>query len=155
MDHFFQEFEADWAKFGEIDEVFIEIQPPTGIVSVEALIFKRYRSKVKQISPNAMHKWFNISELDYEHRKAATVQHALRYLGDKSNFTWLERQHDQADALLLFLFEMHRRKEKLVKQMDQEERAARIDKNFKRLHDSSLDEFFEHFRHHTNKKIKL
>ena len=157
MDHFFQEYEKEWAKFGEIAEVFIEIQPPTGVVSVEALIFKQYRSKIKQISPNAMHKWFKISHLEYDARKEATVNHAFPYLNHFMSFQILARQHDQADALLLFLYEMSKRRKIKVREMDLDERKDRVNETFKRLHSETIDEFFEHFRcpQTHDKKIKI
>lgn len=94
------------------DKIIIERQPPGGYLSVEQIIFGRFRNKAILISPNSMHKFMGWNELklDYEMRKNYSECIAMSYL-KKSNRTYLqdefkalERRHDIADAICISLY---------------------------------------------------
>ena len=73
IDHFVQEY---LPLLEECDYILIERQPPTGLKDVEGLLMSKFRNKTILISPNAMHKYFKISHLDYDQRKEFTTSHA-------------------------------------------------------------------------------
>lgn len=143
VDHFLQEYEPVWAEFGKIDEVFLEIQPPTGIGSVEALLFKHYRLKVKQLSSVSMHKWLQISHLDYDARKMKITEFADPYLNVFTSYRYHERKHDMADAFCLCKFELQRRRK--IIQNNQQQISSLIGKQ-------TLQDYFEKYRFSQNPK---
>jgi hypothetical protein len=99
--HFVQEYQQD--LYGA-STIYIERQPPGGLQNIEALLMYIFRSKIVLVSPNAMHKYFGISHLDYEGRKEKTIQLASEYLKNNSYYQSLSRQHDIADAVCLLLY---------------------------------------------------
>jgi len=100
MEHVFRKYN----KFFESDVILVERQPIQGFTVIEQLIFSRYRNKSYLISPNSMHCFFQINELDYENRKLYTIKIAERYLENFQYFQDLERKHDIADAVCFILF---------------------------------------------------
>jgi len=98
--------------FHEADVVCIERQPPGGLCAVEALIYSSLRSKAILISPNAMHRHFQINHLDYEERKLAVLK--------ISEITGIGRLHDIADAYCLAKFYS----DKILKPKFRRDRAA-------------------------------
>jgi hypothetical protein len=103
--HFIQEFRE---HFDEADRVLVERQPPGGFGAIEALILATFREKTQIISPNAMHKHFNIGHLDYEHRKIKTQEIAEPYLCEIETYTRLTRKHDVSDAMCMILYQIPR-----------------------------------------------
>ena len=154
MAHFFQEYEPQWSEFGEIAQVFLERQPPLGVTSVEALLFQRYRHKVHQIAPQSMHKWMKISHLDSKGRKTATIAAATPYLQHFYTFSKLARKHDQSDALMLFLYAMHKRAQQKQSRILQRERNQRMNEHFQYFSGTGMNEFFEGFRFKKKKRTR-
>ena len=111
--HFLQEFAP---VLDACDVLLIERQPIQGLVAVEQLILGHHRDKTTLVSPNAMHKFFNISQYTYEGRKAHTVAIATKLLEHHHDVLKQmqahERQHDIADALVLMYFYLHEKHEK-------------------------------------------
>ena len=101
--HMLQEYRE---LFDGSDRLFVERQPPTGLTSIESLYFYTFRDKCTLVSPNSMHKHFNIGQLEYESRKEKTEEIAFKYLKDNSYYLSLTRKHDVADALCFLLYEL-------------------------------------------------
>jgi hypothetical protein len=100
LDHFIQENED---MFVNADVIIIERQPPTGITNVQDLIFSRFRKKVKLISPNKIHKYFDMSK-DYLTRKKESEKISEFYLSKFEKFTNNYRKHDISDAMLMLIY---------------------------------------------------
>lgn len=103
----------DWvahfnSKFGKeiesCDVILIEKQPPGGIQHVEALLIKEYRRKVVMIYPVALHKYMNVTGLDYDLRKEKMESRAKSYLSGFETWKTSSRKHDVADALCFILY---------------------------------------------------
>ena len=103
--HFIQEYRD---HFDEADQVLVERQPPGGFGAIETLIVATFRDKIDMISPNSMHKHFNIGHLDYEHRKQKTEEIAGKYLNHLESYNTLLRKHDIADAMCMVLYRIPR-----------------------------------------------
>ncbi len=95
--------------FDACAHVLIERQPLVGHTDVEQILFFMFRHKAVLVSPNAMHRFFNISKYSYDSRKYKTVMLADQFLPvqDFPEYHCLERKHDVADALCLLLFWIH------------------------------------------------
>jgi hypothetical protein len=130
MAHFIQEFGH---LLDEADKILIERQPPTGLTSIETLLFYLYRNKTELISPNSMHKHFMIGQLEYEKRKERTVEFSSQLLENFEFYKELERKHDIADAVCMIIFYNSTNKEKY--------RLEHIDKSI------SFDQFRYNGRH--------
>lgn len=104
--HFVQERRD---MFDACAHVLIERQPLVGHTDVEQILFFMFRHKAVLVSPNAMHRFFNISKYSYDSRKYKTVMLADQFLPvqDFPEYHCLERKHDVADALCLLLFWIH------------------------------------------------
>ena len=89
--------------FENADIIILERQPPIGITNVQDLLFKLYRNKVKLISPNSIHKYFNLSK-NYSNRKEQSEQISNSYLLNFNNFKNNIRKHDISDALLMIIY---------------------------------------------------
>jgi hypothetical protein len=101
MTHLFKNFKSD---FDSAELILIERQPPTGIVAVEQLIMREYRSKCKLISPTAMLNFFGLLHYKYLERKVYTEQIAMEYLSSIKVFVFNERRHDMADAFCILYY---------------------------------------------------
>ena len=88
------------------DILLIEQQPIKGIVSIEQLIYDRFKNDIKciLINPRQMHKHFNIGHYNYELRKKSTIKLAYEYLKDQKNYIISEKKDDLSDALCYILF---------------------------------------------------
>lgn len=110
VDHFLQEHGC---FFDEADIILIERQPPCGHVAVEQLLFSKYRDKTQLIHPMRVHKYLNLSHLDYDTRKDYSVKIADRempeHLIEQSFF--YDRRHDIADAICIMLYYTFKKKE--------------------------------------------
>lgn len=103
VNHFVQE-RLD--LFERADKVLIERQPIQGHTDVEQVLFMLFRDRAELVSPNAMHKYFQINHLTYEWRKVKTTEIAdasFQHLNFPHYFR-LQRRHDIADAWCLLLF---------------------------------------------------
>ena len=89
------------------DVVLIERQPIVGHTDVQEILFLLFRDRAVLVSPNAMHKHFNIQRAPYEWRKVYTVEIATPFLAGCLAFTAADRQHDMADALCILLYWLH------------------------------------------------
>lgn len=104
VDHLIQNFGI---AFEQVNNIFIERQPPSGLVSVEQLILSKFRDKTILIHPCSMHKFFNISKYDYEDRKKFTEKIAIDSIKTdniKDIFNSFERKHDMADSICIGIF---------------------------------------------------
>lgn len=96
--HVLQEMEP---YFNNMDLFIVERQPIMSTCShLEEILFQKFRDRIVKVSPNHMHRRFNMSA-DYEQRKLESVALATPLLEHIQLFQTSERKHDQADALLL------------------------------------------------------
>jgi hypothetical protein len=100
LDHFIQENQE---LFDKADIILLERQPPVGITNVQDLLFKQFRNKVLLISPNSVHKYFNLSK-EYSIRKQQSEKISNDYLYNFKNFANNIRKHDISDALLMTIY---------------------------------------------------
>ncbi len=100
----------DYPFFEKADLILIERQPPQGFVSIQEITNFRFRKKVKMISPNSMHKFFNIGHMNYERRKQFTIEYARKWLNSFDDFQ-NERNHDISDAFCMLQFHLLNSKE--------------------------------------------
>ena len=107
--HFVQEY-GDYLE--KADKILIERQPPGGLTNVEALFVYTYRNKIELISPNSMHKHFNINYLEYEKRKERTIEFSKSFLESFQEYQELSRKHDISDAVCMIIFKYAKDKEK-------------------------------------------
>jgi hypothetical protein len=110
LDHFIQEYQE---YFDNAHVILIERQPITGITNVQDLLYSRFRDRAILISPNKIHKYFNMSK-DYDKRKKESVNIAMKYFNDFDSFTNAARKHDMSDSLLFFIY-YHETNKKKVK----------------------------------------
>jgi hypothetical protein len=146
IQHLFQEY--GWL-FSDVDQVRIERQPINGLVHIEQLLFGHFRSKAKLISPNSMHKHFNIQHYDYEGRKQQTTKIAWPYLSQLPDWNQ-ERVHDMADALCILLYSLcveHRQHNEIIRQKHIEEEFLTRQRQFGQTNYTSLNEFFDQFKY--------
>lgn len=98
--HVYQEYPV----FEIADTILIERQPPQGLISIEQLVFQKYRSKCTLIHPASVHKFFGLSDV-YETRKEQTTQILKRYTDPGEG-----RVHDIADAYCQLLYWLNSQK---------------------------------------------
>lgn len=112
VEHFIQE---NRDLFEDADCILIERQPPMGFKDIEALIMSKFRSKVKLVSPNKMHKHFHMNTMDYEERKVKVVEIATPMVAHIP--TWISevRKHDMADAVCMCIMYTDKLKEEQIK----------------------------------------
>ncbi len=118
--HLFKKFKS---VFESADLILIERQPPTGLVAVQELIMREYRSKSKLISPTAMLNFFRILHHEYLERKVHTEKIAMKYLGSLKIFVFNERRHDMADAFCILYYYLslkHQENKEFVKRQEQQ-----------------------------------
>jgi hypothetical protein len=148
---------ADWIRhfidnyeviLNKAERILIERQPPQGLVAVEQLIYGCFREKSILISPNSVHKFFDIGHLDYHNRKDAAVNLTMNYFkGDlytRLNKHW--RKHDICDAVLFTLFWVRKEKERINTEMLLQKRKEAV-KKFNEHLGMSLDDFFDIYRY--------
>lgn len=103
IEHIIQEYNE---YFEYCDIILIEKQPPQGFVVIEQLIFGKYRNKTTLISPQSVHKYFNLFGLDYDMRKEMSVKIADKYLSDEliEKSKKYERRHDISDSICMLMY---------------------------------------------------
>ena len=143
MAHIFEYYRI---VFESVDKILVERQPPMGLVVIEQFIFDKYREKTSLVSPNSMHKHFNIGSLDYEMRKVE-VERIFEYhikdndiLKEYKNF---DRQHDIADAFCISKFWLDVQHKKYLKQKEKD-RIKNIQMTF-RNSNLTMDNWFNQF----------
>ena len=109
LDHFIQEH---MNMFDDSDIILLERQPPAGITNVQDLLFTRFRDKVLLVSPNSVHKYFNMSK-DYDTRKIESEQISSLFLCTFRGFIKNMRKHDISDSLLMIIYYYHTRFEEI------------------------------------------
>jgi hypothetical protein len=147
LQHFLQEYVEE---FQDMEKLFIERQPITGLVHVEQLLYGHFRDQAELVSPNSMHKWLGINTLDYEQRKVYTTQKAEPYLNQKNDWKSRERKHDMGDALCILLYVLNREKKQHKEEEQAREERERREKWNKQFIDHNqqnlpLDAFFKQF----------
>ena len=92
--------------FDECTHVLIERQPLQGHTHVEQVLYLMLRDKAHLVSPNAMHKFFNIAHFTYEGRKQQVVRivDSMLPLQHFPMYHALDRKHDVADAVCLLMY---------------------------------------------------
>jgi hypothetical protein len=116
LDHVYQDNQY---FFDNADFIIIEKQPPMGFVVVEQLIFNKYRDKASLINPINVHTFLNMSNLDYDGRKAKSEKIALPMITDVDlcrQITFYHRRHDICDSLCMLLYWLHKKRQELEKQ---------------------------------------
>ena len=136
--------------FEMADFILLERQPPMGFVVVEQLIFTQWRDKTILISPNSMHKYFNIGHYDYEQRKAHTEKIAMMKITDKAlleQMGYYDRSHDIADSICIMLFWLNN-KQKEFQEEKAKQRLKKMQMNVN-INDKgiSMNEWFEKHRY--------
>lgn len=132
LDHFLQEY-CD--IFQNVSKIFIERQPITGLVHIEQLLYSRFRDTAMLVSPNAMHKHFHISHLNYDQRKEETVKIAKEFI--EPLHLKYDRMHDISDAFCIFLYQLQLKREEYRK------KQIKIQVDGKNI---LIKDFFEKFR---------
>ena len=143
MQHLFQEFND---LFQNIDFVLIERQPITGLVHVEQLLYGKFRSIARLVSPNSMHKWLNIRQYTYEQRKIETTKIAEPYLRQCADWMNSERVHDMADSLCILLFVLHTESTNAKIAVEEKIKEKHMTE-FKYDGETTIHDFFENFRY--------
>lgn len=148
---------ADWIRhfidnyepiLNKADRILIERQPPQGLVVVEQLIFGCFREKSILISPNSVHKFFNIAQFEYDQRKVAVVNLTRRYFDEEFNtkLNKYDRKHDICDAVLFTIFWSKKEKERIETEILLKKRQEAIHKYNHHL-GMSIDDFFNTYRY--------
>ena len=104
VSHFIQGYQK---YLNMADIILIERQPPCGFISIQELFVFQYRDKVKMISPNSVHKYFDITHYNYERRKEFVTQYAENALKMFPDFKDNKRKHDVSDAYCMIIFWLH------------------------------------------------
>lgn len=107
VSHFLKKYQK---YFNMADIILIERQPPNGFISIQEIIVFQYREKIKMISPNSVHKYFDITHYDYSRRKDFVTQYAQKALKDFPDFKNSKRKHDISDAYCMIIFYLHNAK---------------------------------------------
>lgn len=92
--------------FLKADVVIVERQPPAGLLSIQSVLYDRFRDKIALLMPQKMHRHFSIHQLDYEGRKEAVCTLARPYLREPcvAKLNRLVRKHDIADAVCFAVY---------------------------------------------------
>jgi hypothetical protein len=149
LNHTYQE-NIDY--FEMADFILVERQPPMGFVVIEQLIFSRWRDKTILISPNSMHKYFNIGCYDYEQRKVYTEKIARMKIENKRLLEQLEyydRAHDIADSICIMVYWINLKHKEYQKEKRRKEIMQRqvVFNNKKKNGTLTIDELFESWRY--------
>lgn len=146
MNHVFQEYDY---FFENATYIVIERQPIFGFVVVEQLIYNKWRNKSFLVSPNSMHKYFNIGHYSYEERKDKVESIVLRYITNPiilSNFNRYKRKHDVADSICILIFWLFQKQKEYIAEQN---RIRLLERQFHydRPSGMTVNEWFEQFRY--------
>jgi hypothetical protein len=147
IEHMLQEYAS---VFEGATHVLIERQPISGLVHVEQLLFGKFRSMARLVSPNAMHHWLGINHLTYDQRKIETTRVAKPYLDIFPAWVCATRVHDMADSLCILLYTLHieklnAREEQLERERLERQAALAVVVNQDKT--MSVDAFLNQFRY--------
>lgn len=150
MTHLFAECED---LFESVDFILIERQPPMGLVAVEQIIYYQWRDKCHLVSPNSMHKYFNIGKLDYEKRKDMTMKIATEFYcwheRAIANYNLYSRKHDISDSICLMLYWLQKQRNGYL----QQKRVEQANNMCVKVKGMTADDFLEQFRYiHIDRK---
>ena len=143
MEHFFQEY-SDYLN--QVDYIIVELQPISGLKSVESLIYSKYRCKTILVHPIKMHMYFTIKHLVYEQRKEMTVKIAKTIITDSNvmnKFNNYIRQHDIADSLCIMKYWISKKRETYLLN---KEKSKSLE-CFNNQHHIQLDDFFNKYKY--------
>jgi hypothetical protein len=144
MEHLFHEH---LPLFQESDYILVEKQPPIGLVSIEQLIYYRWRDKCHLVSPRSMHKYYNIGQFNYEQRKLKTIEIATSISAWNpraiKNYEIFKRKHDITDSICLMGFWLNKNKINYLEKQEKE----RIKQNYLTTTGMSTNDWMEQFRH--------
>jgi hypothetical protein len=144
MEHLFHEH---LPLFQESDYILVEKQPPIGLVSIEQLIYYRWRDKCHLVSPRSMHKYYNIGQFNYEQRKLKTIEIAKSISAWNpraiKNYEIFKRKHDITDSICLMGFWLNKNKINYLEKQEKE----RIKQNYLTTTGMSTNDWMEQFRH--------
>jgi len=134
--------------FNKANFILIERQPLNGFVAVEQIIFGYWREKSILISPNSVHKFFNMNCYDYDGRKNMSINISSRYVCPEiqKEINKYERKHDICDAILFTIFWIKKQKEKMeieILVQKQKEAMEKFNSHIK----MSLNDFFDMYRY--------
>lgn len=141
IQHLIQEYQD---TFIDVDCVFIERQPITGLVHVEQLLFGYFRDKAQLISPNAMHKFFQIHTFEYDVRKQITTKISRPYLKQFQDWKHRDRLHDMGDAFCILVYALNREKTKSLER----EKTQQLEEHYQNFNQTNLSvtEFIDRFK---------
>jgi hypothetical protein len=134
--------------FQSASVILIERQPPQGLVVIEQILFGCFREKSILISPNSIHKFFDIGNLDYDTRKIAVVNLTRKYIQPQLQLQLekYDRKHDICDAILFTIFWSKKQRESLeIENLLQKRKNAAS--KFNHRIGSSLNDFFDIYRY--------
>ena len=155
ISHVFQEYSDIFEK---ADVIVVERQPPCGMTHIESLLLFKFREKTVLVSPNSVHKYFQMSS-DYDERKKQVVSMGRKFTIEAGNhrgetidpcrlIRYRHRLHDIFDALLIVRYHLIRESQRLVKErIEEERRRRRLENKCKPLQD------LERFRYVGTKPI--
>ena len=103
------------------ESILIERQPPQGFVAIQELIMNHFRDVTILISPNSVHKFFDIGHFDYERRKKESIRIASDFHCFNEN---KGRIHDIADAICMIIYQTKKLKKA---EIDERLRLQRLD----------------------------
>lgn len=119
LDHVVQEYPDFFAP--NVETILVERQPPLGLHGVQGYFFKRFRERVKLVSPTHVQCVMGFRILgDRMARKAAVVELTTEFL-HVANAPWGSQVHDLADAIAIGLChfrDLQRRREKDERQRE-------------------------------------
>jgi len=143
--HFIDKYE--WV-FAKADRILIERQPPQGLVVVEQLLFGCFREKSILISPNSVHKHFQIGHHDYDNRKKAVVNLTRNYFSREfgQQLDSYDRAHDICDAVLFTLYWAKKEQERVSATALLKKRQESMQRYNEHV-GMSLDDFFDTYRY--------
>jgi len=144
MEHVFHEHTP---LFEQASYILVERQPPQGLVSIEQMIYYRWRNKCHLISPSSMHKYYRIGHYDYDQRKEQTM-----YIAE-NKYQWHQRaidqyklytrKHDMSDSICLMGFWLHKKKKACI----EKERQDRFKKVKFSNTGENMNEWFEQYKY--------
>jgi len=140
--------------FNKACYIIVEKQPMvSALVAIEQLIFSKYRHKTLLISPNSVHKFFNIGEYCYEERKIKSVEIAKKVLNEEmlKRLEKYERKHDIADCNLILMYWCDKKNKEIISNKRNEYLKERsVNPLYVGGKNMSIYDFFEHCKY--NKK---
>lgn len=146
MEHIFLTYKD---AFEKSDKIIVERQPPGGFNAIEQLIFFKYREKTELVSPNSMHKFFDIGRFNYDRRKECVTKFAKTLLKNQKvfeDFQMPERKHDMADAICLGYYWLNFQKQ-IIKEEERRMKALEIQMKYMNNKIHNYDDYLQQFKY--------